>query len=88
MVVYWVLLLVAWKNKICLQTISFRKEYLKTLNCVQINDYPIGIVTGNHVIVYKLLVLNRNTWYRVTAQTNEYYKQIKKKRKYNGSLKI
>ena len=37
--------------------------YLIPYNCVQTNDdSKIEVITWNHVIVYKLLVLNRNTW--------------------------
>ena len=39
-------------------------------------NYQIGIVTLNHMIVYKLLVLDRNTRYHITMQTNYYYNQI------------
>ena len=40
---------------------------------VQTNNYyyPIGTVTWNHIIVYKLLVLDSNTWNHRDA-----YKQI------------
>ena len=43
----------------------FIKKYWKWLhNLVQTNDYYywMGIVTLNHIIVYKLLVINTNTW--------------------------
>ena len=44
----------------CVQIINIRQEYLKP--CVQI----MGIRnTWNHIIVYKLLILDRNTWNHV-----------------------
>ena len=40
--------------------------------------YQIGILTLNYIIVYKSLVLNRNTWNHIAVQTNN-YRQIKVK---------
>ena len=38
-------------------------EYLTPYNCVQANEYyKIVIITRNHIVVYKLLVLDTNTW--------------------------
>ena len=39
-----------------------------TYNYVQTNSYyEIGIVAWNHIIVCKLLVLDRNTWNHIIA---------------------
>ena len=51
---------------ICLKTICFRWKYLKPYKCGQTNYYLIGIVTLNYILVYRLLVLDRNTWERIT----------------------
>ena len=50
---------------------------------MQMNDHKIGIVTLNHIIVYELLVIDRNTWYDC-MQTKD-YRQIKSASQWKGS---
>ena len=55
-----VLRIVTWCYDCLLRIII---NYLKEYNCMQSNDYYlIEMVTWNHIIMYKLLVLDRNTW--------------------------
>ena len=52
-----------------MQFIDVRLEYLKPYNCLKRNDYyQIGIITLNHMIVNKLLILDKNTWYQITEK--------------------
>ena len=43
-------------------------SYFKSYNCLKTNYYFIVIFTGNRIIIYELLVLDRNTWNHI----NEY----------------
>ena len=60
-----VLRIVTWSKIYFLMIIII--GYLKAYNCVKIKDcHQIEIVTWNHIVMNKILVLDRNTWNHTT----------------------
>ena len=52
-----------------MQVISIRYEYLKTYDCAnKLSSLLLGVVSWNHIIVYKLLELVRKTKNYITVQ--------------------
>ena len=64
--------------------------FLKSYNCGKNHYYKIEIITGNHVIMYKLLVVYRNTWYHIIVwkTTKPLMNQLNKKCKYKGTMNV
>ena len=59
-------IIVTWSYNCSLRIIII--IYLKPYYCVQTNDYYlVGIITWNHITVYKWIVINKNIWYHITV---------------------